>query len=212
QPELLAKVRGTSSTNQRVASLDPASSVGSTSKTSSNKIASTKRDNLGAGSVAKEKAKARATASSPAAPSARPNFTVLNGSKSSAAAKKPEKTRIATLSPNAFKNAIKQDSKSSDGASGPKSNSAKSSKQPSTTASKGACRVWQASYGGSRALIIKAIKEGVTNYTVLDVNAGREQREAAAYISAYAKGGKTLEEFRSPKAALAKAFELCPEK
>ena len=48
------------------------------------------------------------------------------------------------------------------------------------------------------------------NYTVLDVNEGKEQREADAYIAAYAKGGKTVAEFSDPSKALAKAFEFCP--
>ena len=73
------------------------------------------------------------------------------------------------------------------------------------------CRVWTASYGGSKAIIIKAQKSGVTNYTVLDVNKGKEKREAAAYIAAYAKGGTTIGQFNSPSAALDKAFQLCPE-
>lgn len=73
------------------------------------------------------------------------------------------------------------------------------------------CRVWTASYGGSKAIIIKAMAGGATNYTVLDVNEGAEKREAEAYISAYAKGGETVGEFGSPTQALDKAFELCPE-
>lgn len=73
------------------------------------------------------------------------------------------------------------------------------------------CRVWTASYGGSKAIIIKAVTNDVVNYTVLDVNAGKEKREAEAYIAAYAKGGQTLEEFSSASAALDKAFKLCPE-
>ncbi len=77
------------------------------------------------------------------------------------------------------------------------------------TASK--CRVWQASYGGGKAVIIKAGTGPETNYTVLDVNEGAEKREAEAYIAAYAKGGQTVGEFSSPNQALDKAFELCPE-
>jgi len=73
------------------------------------------------------------------------------------------------------------------------------------------CRVWTASYGGSKAIIIKAVSNDVVNYTVLDVNVGKEKREAEAYIAAYAKGGETLEEFSSSSAALDKAFQLCPE-
>ncbi|MFA9475724.1 MAG: hypothetical protein ACERJ2_14345 [Filomicrobium sp.] len=76
----------------------------------------------------------------------------------------------------------------------------------------GKCRVWTASYGGAKAIIIKAPGEGRTNFTVLDVHAGKEKREADAYIAAYAKGGTTIGEFASPTAALDKAFELCPEK
>lgn len=76
----------------------------------------------------------------------------------------------------------------------------------------GKCRVWTASYGGAKAIIIKATGKGMTNFTVLDVHAGKEKREANAYIAAYAKGGTTIGEFASPAAALDKAFELCPEK
>lgn len=73
------------------------------------------------------------------------------------------------------------------------------------------CRVWQASYGGQKAVIIKAFEKGQTNYTVLDVNEGREQREVAAYIAAYAKNGTSLGEYQTSNKALSKAFELCPE-
>ena len=73
------------------------------------------------------------------------------------------------------------------------------------------CKVWQASYGGSKAIIIKATADKMTNYTVLDVNDGAEKREADAYIAAYAKGGATVGEFSSSAQALEKAFQLCPE-
>jgi hypothetical protein len=73
------------------------------------------------------------------------------------------------------------------------------------------CRVWTASYGGNKAMIIKVVQDQTTNYTVLDVNDGREKREAEAYIAAYAKGGQTVGEFSSQDQALDKAFELCPE-
>lgn len=73
------------------------------------------------------------------------------------------------------------------------------------------CKVWTASYGGSRAIIIKASTDKQDNFTVLDVNEGAEKREAEAYIAAYAKGGEMVGEFPSPNEALDKAFELCPE-
>jgi hypothetical protein len=80
---------------------------------------------------------------------------------------------------------------------------------PTTPAHK--CRVWTASYGGQKALIIKSVVDKVVNYTVLDVNAGAEKREADAFISAYAKEGVIAGEFVSQAQALDKAFELCPE-
>jgi len=73
------------------------------------------------------------------------------------------------------------------------------------------CKVWTASYGGVRSVIIKARADQQDNYTVLDVNEGSEKREAQAYIAAYAKGGKMVGEFTNPSQALDKAFELCPD-
>ena len=73
------------------------------------------------------------------------------------------------------------------------------------------CRVWTASYGGQKAIIIKAVSDGLVNYTVLDVNEGSEKREAEAYIAAYAKGGEKIGEFANQISALDKAFEMCPE-
>jgi len=73
------------------------------------------------------------------------------------------------------------------------------------------CRVWTASYGGTKAILIKAPTAEGVSYTVLDVNDGAEKREAAAYISAYARGGQIENTFGSQTQALEKAFELCPE-
>ena len=84
-------------------------------------------------------------------------------------------------------------------------------KADAKASSNGQCRVWTASYGGNKAIIIKATAEKTVNYTVLDVNEGTEKREADAYISAYAKGGEAVGEFPSQSQALEKAFELCPE-
>ena len=83
--------------------------------------------------------------------------------------------------------------------------------QPAASAKAAGCRVFTASYGGAKSIIIKAIDDGATNYTVLDVNEGAEKREADAYIGAYAKGGETVGEFLNQEKALEKAFELCPE-
>lgn len=82
---------------------------------------------------------------------------------------------------------------------------------PPAAAPGSSCRVWTASYGGNKAIIIKATLDKTVNYTVLDVNEGKERREAEAYIAAYAKGGETVGEFASQTQALDRAFELCPE-
>ena len=81
----------------------------------------------------------------------------------------------------------------------------------SASASKQKCRVWTASYGGQKAMIIRSVVEQVVNYTVLDVNEGAEGREADAFIAAYAKDGKVVDKFGNQNQALEKAFELCPE-
>ena len=75
------------------------------------------------------------------------------------------------------------------------------------------CKVWTASYGGQRAVIIKAnaTGTGTVNYTVLDVTETNEKREVDAYIAAYAKGGEKVGSFPTQNKALNKAFELCPE-
>ena len=72
------------------------------------------------------------------------------------------------------------------------------------------CKVWTASYGGQKVIIIKSKSDTTVNYTVLDVNEGREKRETAAYIAAYAKGGEEIGAFKSQTQALEKAFKLCP--
>jgi hypothetical protein len=73
------------------------------------------------------------------------------------------------------------------------------------------CRVWTASYGGQKALIIRSVADQVVNFTVLDVNDGSAAREAEAFIAAYARNGKIAGEYTSQAQALDKAFELCPE-
>lgn len=78
-------------------------------------------------------------------------------------------------------------------------------------AQKATCRVWSASYGGTKAVIIKAVDKQIVNYTVLKVNDGRIQPEAKAYIHAYAKGGELVDKFPNPDQALERAFQLCPE-
>lgn len=73
------------------------------------------------------------------------------------------------------------------------------------------CRVWTASYGGQKAIIIRSVRDQMVNFHVLDVHEGSEEREAAAFIQAYAKNGTVAGEFPNQSQALERAFELCPE-
>lgn len=88
---------------------------------------------------------------------------------------------------------------------------AKGLQDAAAAADKSKCKVWTASYGGTRAVIIRAKSEGQDNYTVLDVNEKTAERETDAYIAAYAKGGEKIGDFTTPTQALDKAFEMCPE-
>ena len=87
----------------------------------------------------------------------------------------------------------------------------KTTPPPSEPTAPSKCRVYTASYGGQKAVIIRANGDQFTNFTVLDVNEGQEAREIEAYVSAYAKSGQKVGEFSTSTAALDKAFELCPE-
>ncbi len=82
---------------------------------------------------------------------------------------------------------------------------------PEATPPTAKCRVWTASYGGQKAVIIRSSAEQFTNFTVLDVNEGQEAREVEAYIAAYAKGGQKIADFSNQNSALDKAFQMCPE-
>ena len=73
------------------------------------------------------------------------------------------------------------------------------------------CEVWGASYGGPVSLIIRAANNGTVNYTVLQVEAGKEQLQADAYVSAHAPNGQMIERHDSRDAAVARVFQLCPE-
>ena len=130
---------------------------------------------------------------------AAPAYTVLNGADGSGDA--PEQNAGAAMNV-----------ASAAGAAAAATNATAPDKSTAKAASKSTgCRVWQASYGGQKAVIIKAVEKNQVNYTVLDVNEGREQREVAAYIAAYAKNGSSVGEYATSGKALSKAFELCPE-
>ena len=73
-----------------------------------------------------------------------------------------------------------------------------------------ACEVWEASFGGSVALLIRAAAGATVNYTVLDVEKGREQPQADLFIRAHAAGGEAIGWFASREQAVSRAFQLCP--
>ncbi len=81
----------------------------------------------------------------------------------------------------------------------------------SAQASGAQCKVWSASFGGDKSVLIRVNDGQITHFTALQVNAGREKEETTAYIAAYARGGRTVGEFTSADQAINKAFELCPK-
>ena len=201
RPQLVAEARGTGVSIDTTAALpNNSQESGAKGRQTAQKAIADARENsgserlsLGAGSIG-----TAMQANTPSSTKSTPptKFTVLNGAGNAA----PEKSTSETT-----KTAFAVGAAAGAGAS-----AAMPDTKDATPASTN-CRVWQASYGGERAVIIKASDKDRTNYTVLDVNAGREQREVAAYIAAYAKNGKSLGTFNDSNTALNKAFELCPE-
>ncbi len=201
-PELVAEARGQRGVTVDTAAAIPAGEVAVEApkgkKTAERAIADARQSSgpsrlgLGAGSIGSTVP--AMTESKPAA-SAEPaaGYTMLNGSTDAAAEASKPAAAVETKTAMAANAA------------------ATATAATAPAASKSKCRVWQASYGGQKAVIIKAMDSEQTNYTVLDVNEGREQREVEAYIAAYAKNGASVGEFQNSGKALTKAFELCPE-
>lgn len=171
------------------------------------------RSSLGASAVAK--------AEPASAPADAPSFKILNGSAAEPApAQAPASLASASTATATPASQAKPATASATSAAAPDkekrievalaAEAARPAVQaPAARPSK--CNVWTASYGGQKAIIIKAVTTESTNYTVLDVNDGAEKREAEAYIAAYAKGGEVVGEFGNQTLALDKAFDLCPE-
>ena len=72
------------------------------------------------------------------------------------------------------------------------------------------CRVFSASYGGTKTLLVRAEAEGEVHYTALTVREGFEDAMLAGYLKAHAPGGSSLAVFDTRDAALTKAAKLCP--
>lgn len=77
-------------------------------------------------------------------------------------------------------------------------------------AGNGKCQVLAASFGGEKALLVRAASGGVTQFTVLNVLDGFETSMLDTYAKAHALDAKLVGSFDSKDAALAKARLLCP--
>lgn len=168
------------------------------------------RTGLGAGAMAKAAAAAETAAKQPA-----PSYKIINPEKTETAAAPATAPAAATVAAPAAgaTPAISSagDKPATVQATSAAGSAARAAAPAAAATAKSKCNVFTASYGGQKAIIIKASAPDAVNYTVLDVNDGAEKREADAYIAAYAKGGETVGEFASSDLALVKAFELCPE-
>lgn len=75
-----------------------------------------------------------------------------------------------------------------------------------------ACKVWTASYGGSRNVLIQTIVGEELHLTALQVLDGQEEELAANFIETHAVGGARLgDAFPNRESALIRAFDLCPQ-
>jgi hypothetical protein len=72
------------------------------------------------------------------------------------------------------------------------------------------CKVYTASYGGEKNVLIRAVINNEMQYTALQVLDGQERNLADSFIRSHAPGGEAMAEFATREAALMKAFDLCP--
>ncbi len=81
---------------------------------------------------------------------------------------------------------------------------------PQAAARPTGCKVFTASYGGQKNVLIRAEVGTEVHYTALQVLDGMEKTLAANFVTAHTKGGDVMSEHPSREAALSKAFDLCP--
>jgi hypothetical protein len=72
------------------------------------------------------------------------------------------------------------------------------------------CKVFTASYGGEKNILIRRRVGQELQFTALQVLSGREHKLAEAFIRSHAVGGEAIGEFANRKEALADAFTRCP--
>ena len=73
------------------------------------------------------------------------------------------------------------------------------------------CKVLSASYGGSKAVLIRATVNGEQHLTSLQVPDGSEAAMTDSFMRVYAPGGTAVGEFPSPERALDHAYKLCQQ-
>ncbi len=74
------------------------------------------------------------------------------------------------------------------------------------------CKVWTASYGGNRNVLIQTVIGEELHLTALQVLDGREEELAASFIESHAVGGSRVGgPFPNREAALIRAFDICPQ-
>jgi hypothetical protein len=74
------------------------------------------------------------------------------------------------------------------------------------------CKVWTASYGGSRNVLIQTIVGEELHLTALQVIDGQEEELAATFIESHAVGGRRIgDAYPNREAALIQAFDICPQ-
>jgi len=72
------------------------------------------------------------------------------------------------------------------------------------------CKVFTASYGGTKNVLISRRVGDEVHFTALQVLDGREAGLAESFIRSHAQGGEAIGEFDSRDAALESAFQHCP--
>ena len=207
RPELVAEARG--DTNQRrqvTETKSPSVDLARRAIEDGKADGDNTRKSLGAANLAKAAVEAEARPDAGAVAKVAPGYAILNTPKTDAPVARADRPSEKAEKPDRTEKANDRlgQVKTASAAGG-----ALKQLAPPSAGSK--CRVFTASYGGQRAVLIRATGDGGVNYTVLDVNEGAEKREADAYIAAYARGGAIAGDFTSQTQALDKAFELCPE-
>ena len=84
--------------------------------------------------------------------------------------------------------------------------------EPTTRSGEGlaGCRVFTASYGGDKAILVRAMSGSELHYTAVQVLEGQQAKLAQHFIASHARGGDLFGEFDTRDAALGRAFSLCP--